>query len=142
MRDGVWSRADSRRLPHLARSLLPAALAVLAWRVLSDMSIWRLKIDPLSWPVLLTTAWYAAWSHVAMDGFMHADVLVWRTQSWATPDVLDELMLFSVLLGAALAVLTYGLPWAIRKLARGIASSAGIRDPEIRIGSTRAPGTE
>jgi len=123
-------------------SLVPAALAVLAWRVLADMSIWRLRIDRLSWPVMLTTALYGAWTHVAMDGFMHADVPVWGTHSWATQDVLDELMLFAVVCGAAIAVLTYGLPWAVRKLARWIATICGIRDPEIRFGSARAPGTE
>ena len=125
-----------------AGSLIPAALAVLAWRVLADMSIWRIKIDRLSWPVLLTTAWYGAWSHVAFDGLMHVDVPVWGRHSWTTTDVAEELMLFSVVVGAALALLTYVLPWVIRKAARVIATTCGVRDPEIRFGSAKSPGTE
>lgn len=99
-------------------SLLPAALAVLAWRVLAGTSIWRIRIDRLSWPVVLTTAWYGAWTHVALDGFMHADVPVWGNHSWATLDVLNELLLFMALAGAGIGALTYGLPWVVRVVSR------------------------
>ena len=102
-----------------AGSLIPAALAVLAWRVLADVSIWRLKIDRLSWPVLLTTAWYGAWTHVALDGLMHVDVPVWGRHSWTTTDVAEEMLVFMALTGAAIAVLTYGVP-AVARVGRRV----------------------
>jgi hypothetical protein len=81
---------------------------------------WPQHFPRLSWPVMLTTAWYAAWTHVALDGFMHADVPVWGNASWATEDVLHELLLAMALGGAALAALTYGLPWLVSAGARGL----------------------
>jgi len=103
-----------------AGSLVPAALAVLAWRQLAGLKIWSLKIDRLSWPVLLTTAWYGAWTHVALDGFMHSDVPVWAGHSWRTEDAMHTLLGCGVIAGAVIAAFTYVLPWVASVGARAL----------------------
>jgi len=82
------------------------------------MKIWRIYVDLLSWPVVLGTTLYGAWTHVALDGLMHADVPVWGSHSWANTEVPSELLIAMVIAGAGLSVVTYGLPWIVGVMER------------------------
>ena len=93
-------------------AILPAALfALLGWRLLRRFGV-VLEAPPTAY--LLLGAALGAWSHVVLDGMMHADVHPFRP--WTDANPLLHLVSVQVLTGGCVAAAVLGAVLAILRL--------------------------